>query len=188
MSSVPNEPLCIARGTGEVSVFADGTLARRHLVLSADFSLPVAERYRQRAAVYAMSRDYWRAVQAMWASSLSLDQFVPLESLKAALRVQTAPLWLSSSGEAADYPSSEVDDWHDVDGLAELHADISSMAISSQVRLLHGAIAYMLSGQYGFAMQSFKASKHAVDAISLEELVSGAIVVDAQPEWLHCWD
>ncbi|NMV37892.1 hypothetical protein HGR00_08220 [Ralstonia insidiosa] len=171
-----------------VNASANDTLAHRHLTLSSDSSLSVAERYRQLAAVHAMHRDYRRAVQAMWASSISLDQFVPLETLKAAFRIQAAPLWLASSGEAASYPSREVDDWQDVEGLAELHADISSMAISSQVKLLHGAIAYILSGQYGFAMQSLKASEHAADAISLEDLASGAIAVDAQPAWLRCWD
>ncbi|MCT7325020.1 hypothetical protein [Ralstonia mojiangensis] len=188
MSNVPNEPPCMARGTAEVHVFANDTLAKRHLALSSDSSLPVAERYRQLAAVHAMHCDYRRAVQAMWASSISLDQFVPLESLKEAFRIQAVPLWLASSGEAASYPSCEVDDWQDVEGLAELHADISSMAISSQVKLLHGAIAYMLSGQYGFAMQSLKSSEHVVDAISLEDLASGAIAVDVQPAWLRCWD
>lgn len=188
MSDVPNEPPCMTGGTGGGRALANGTLVKRHLAHSSDASLPIAERYRQLAAVHAMHRDYRKAVQAMWASTISLDQFVPLENLTAALRIQAAPLWLASSGEAASYPSCEVDDWQDVEELAKLHGDISSMAISSQVKLLHGAIAYMLSGQYGFAMQSLKASEHAAGAISLEELASGAIAVDAQPAWLRCWD
>ncbi|WP_432263117.1 hypothetical protein [Cupriavidus sp. TMH.W2] len=162
-------------------------LTSRHLALSSDTTLPLGERYRQLAAYHVGSLDFRSAIQAMWASTVELQQFVPLEDLAATLRNEVAPLWLTSSGEAANYPSNEVDDWQDVDGLAEQHADISSMAISQRVKSVHGAIAYILSGRYGFAVQCLKSSEQAGEEISLEALASGSLSVDAAPEWIECW-
>ncbi|WP_425953267.1 hypothetical protein [Ralstonia pseudosolanacearum] len=162
-------------------------LTRRHLQLSEDSTLQVAERYRQLAAFHVGNLDYRRAIQAMWASTVPMDQFVSLEGLAASLRGLPAPLWLQNSGEAVDYPSCEVEEWLDVEGLAEQHADISSMAISPRVKSIHGAISYILSGRYGFAVQCLKSSEPSGEALSLGDLASGLVAVDPTPTWVDCW-
>lgn len=176
----------LARGTG-ARVSADGGLAQRHLVLAGDGSLMAVERYRQLAAHHLMTVDFRRAIQAMWASTASIDQFVPLAGLQEALGSRVLPLWLSSSGDAAAYPRSEVDDWPDVEGLADLHAKIARTAISRRVRCIHDAISHILFGEFGFAVQCLKASELSDECPTLAELLDWNASVDEPPAWLDCW-
>lgn len=162
-------------------------LSERHLALSECPTLSVHDRYRQLAAYHVVSLDFRRAIQAMWASVSDLDAFLPLEALAESFRGRTSPLWLTSSGEAARFPSSEMADWQDIETLGAQHADISSMAISDRVRAIHGAAAYILLGQYGFAIQCLKSSASSADGISLESLAMGNVTVNERPAWVDCW-
>ncbi|ABO59882.1 hypothetical protein LA345_39900 (plasmid) [Burkholderia vietnamiensis] len=168
---------------------AHDRLTEHHFGLSNNDSLPVGERYRQLAAYHVATGNFRRAIQAMCASTASAVDYVPLDALAGTLRAEPMPQWLRNSGEAANYPRSESDVWADVEGLAEQHADISRMAISPRVTSIHGAIAYILSGRYGFAVQCLKAAEmhSSDDELSLEDLVAGNVTVDADPAWRDCW-
>ncbi|CAE6871535.1 hypothetical protein R69749_06246 [Paraburkholderia domus] len=74
------------------------TLEQTHLKLSADPLLSVGDRYRQLAAYHALHFDYRQTLQAMWASTIELAEFVPLKDLKAIVQDLTLPRWLASSG------------------------------------------------------------------------------------------
>lgn len=159
----------------------------RHLALARSPSLSIGDRYRQLAAYHVICLDYKCAIQALYASTAALDQFTPPSNLAVAFADRPAPLWLTSSGEAANYPRCEFDTWIDVENLAELHAEISTMAISHRVRSIHGAASYVLSGQYGFAVQCLKASEQRANELSLVMLATGEVLVDAPPPWIDCW-
>lgn len=162
-------------------------IAAWHLALAHDSALSIGDRYRQLATYYVVRLDYRRAIQALYASTAVLDRFAPLPDLAVLFRGCRAPLWLVSSGEAASYPRCTVETWIDVENLSELHAEISSMAISLRVKSIHGAASYILSGQYGFAVQCLKASDRCDTELSLAELVSGDVSVDDPPLWVNCW-
>jgi len=162
-------------------------LTTRHRELADDLSLTVADRYRQLAAFHVATLDYRQAVQAMWASTVDMRGFTALSELSVLLRDQPAPLWLINSGEAVNYPRSEVVEWCDIEGLAQEHADISEMAISARVGSIHGAIAYLLFGRYGFAVQCLKASEAADEELSLESLAAMDMAVGPAPAWTDCW-
>ncbi|WP_239497983.1 hypothetical protein [Ralstonia sp. GX3-BWBA] len=176
----------LARGSG-ARVSAAGGLAQEHMRLADDGTLSVSERYRQLAAYHVITLDFRRAIQAMWASIASIDRFSPLSGLQEDLGSRVPPLWLASSGDAAAYPRSELDDWLDVEGLADLHAEIARMAISRRVRCIHDAVSHILFGEFGFAVQCLKASELSDECPTLTELLDWNASVDEPPAWLDCW-
>lgn len=163
-------------------------VSQRHAQLSDDEGLPVDDRYRQLAALHIVSCDFRLAVQAMWSSTLNLTEYLSLEEVSKVVGQAPAPLWLSCSGEAANYPRCEKGAWLDPDGLAEHHRDISEMAISDRVRSIHGAAYYVLTGQYGFAIQCLKSAQSVDESLSIEQLAAGDVTVDEDPDWLRCWE
>ena len=168
-------------------MFPTDPVAQRHAQLAEDLDLPVDDRYRQLAALHIVSLDFRHAVQAMWASTLNLPDFLPLEEVSEIVDQEPPPLWLMSSGEAADYPRCQRASWLDPDELAEHHRNISEMAISDRVRAIHGAAYYVLAGQYGFAIQCLKSVHSNDESLSIEQLAAGDVTIDPEPEWLFCW-
>ncbi|MCW3479958.1 hypothetical protein OL229_10395 [Neisseriaceae bacterium JH1-16] len=157
-------------------------LSTRHLALVADIRRPASLRYRHLAANFILNGDYENAVHAMWASTTQND-FIPLETFKCTIQGTEAPLWLTCSGEAVDYPRSTDVNWLEMAELTELHIESSRLAISHTVRSTHGAIAYLLEGRFGFAIQSLKSSQKIDRDITLEDLYEGELRVDRPPTW-----
>ena len=163
---------------------------KKHLSLSQDPSLSMANRYRHLAAHHILQNDLKKGCQALWASHADFKAFLSLEEAKEVLQTQEIPMWLANCAGAARFPASlEPGETVGQGDWAAHYLQLAGMSINKHSCGLHVVVMNVFLGFYGFAVQSMYNRDGRCDELLPDDLEDAWAMVEAmQPRLPQPWE